>query len=103
MTFPIIVTLPETAPVLEAQTLAVDLKRADITPRAWVINQSLPATSPSSPFLKARCQSQARAIKLAWDCTQAQIVQLPYALEDAGGVEGLTRFFGLEPFAKLRS
>lgn len=94
VTFPIIVTLPETAPVFEAQTLANDLKRAEITPWAWVINQSLPATSTSSPFLKAHCQSQAKAIKLACDGTQAQIVQLPYVLDDVGSVEGLTRFLG---------
>lgn len=94
VTFPIIVTLPETTPVFEAQTLVNDLKRAEITPWAWVINQSLPATSTSSPFLKAHCQSQAKSIKLACDGTQAQIVQLPYVLDGVGSVEGLTRFLG---------
>lgn len=36
----VIVTLPEATPVLEASRLQDDLKRADIVPKWWVINQS---------------------------------------------------------------
>ena len=50
----LIVTLPETTPVQEAEELQDDLARAGITPYAWVVNNSLTATSPSSPFLRAR-------------------------------------------------
>lgn len=46
----IIVTLAETTPVLEAAGLQQDLRRAGIEPRAWVINNSLAAAKPSSPF-----------------------------------------------------
>lgn len=50
----VIVTLAETTPVLEAANLQEDLRRADIEPWAWVINNSLAAASPSSPFLITR-------------------------------------------------
>ncbi|EAM1400929.1 TPA: arsenical pump-driving ATPase, partial [Salmonella enterica subsp. enterica serovar Infantis] len=47
----IIVTLAETTPVLEAANLQQDLRRAGIEPWAWVVNNSLAAAEPSSPFL----------------------------------------------------
>jgi arsenite-transporting ATPase len=49
----VIVTLAETTPVLEAEELQGDLARAGITPWAWVINASLTAAEPTSPFLRA--------------------------------------------------
>ena len=54
----LIVTLPETTPVQEAQELQDDLARAGITPYAWVVNNSLAAASPSSPFLRARARTE---------------------------------------------
>ena len=50
----LIVTLPETTPVLEAAALPDDLRRAQIEPFAWVINGSLAATQPKNPVLRAR-------------------------------------------------
>lgn len=49
----LIVTLPETTPVLEAESLQADLRRAGIEPWAWVINSTLAAASPSDPLLVA--------------------------------------------------
>lgn len=37
----LLVTLPETTPVLEAANLQSDLERAGIHPRGWIINNSL--------------------------------------------------------------
>jgi arsenite/tail-anchored protein-transporting ATPase len=54
----LIVTLPETTPVQEAQELQDDLARAGITPYAWVVNNSLTAACPSSPFLTARARAE---------------------------------------------
>lgn len=54
----IIVTLAETTPVLEAANLQQDLRRAGIEPWAWVVNNSLAATEPSSPFLKTRANRE---------------------------------------------
>jgi len=58
----LIVTLPETTPVLEAAQLQADLVRAGITPWAWVINQSLAATGTSHPLLAARAAIEAPEI-----------------------------------------
>ena len=54
----IIVTLAETTPVLEAANLQQDLRRAGIEPWAWVVNNSLAAAQPSSPFLKIRANRE---------------------------------------------
>ncbi len=54
----LLVTLPETTPVLEAEQLQVDLARAGIIPFAWVVNNSLAAASPRSPFLRARARTE---------------------------------------------
>lgn len=54
----LIVTLPETTPVLEAEALQADLRRAGIEPFAWVINQSLAAARTADPLLTARAASE---------------------------------------------
>ena len=58
----ILVTLAETTPVLEAEELKVDLERAGIHPWAWVINNSIAAARPRSPFLRARAAQEADQI-----------------------------------------
>lgn len=55
----IIVTLPETTPILEAEELVEDLERAHIHPWAWVVNNSLSAAAPTSPFLVRRANNEA--------------------------------------------
>lgn len=81
VTRPILVTLPETTPMLEAQSLAADLSRAGIEPWAWVINQSLPATETSSPFLLRRANAQQKIINSVADQAGVQVVQLPVMLD----------------------
>jgi len=54
----VIVTLPETTPVLEAESLQADLRRAGIEPWAWVVNSSLAAASPRDPLLVARAREE---------------------------------------------
>lgn len=58
----LIVTLAETTPVLEAANLQADLRRAGIEPWAWIINGSLAAALPVSPFLRRRAQNELREI-----------------------------------------
>lgn len=60
----VIVTLAETTPVLEATVLQDDLERAGIHPWAWVVNTSIAAAHPSSPFLRARARSEAPQLDL---------------------------------------
>ncbi|AZQ77591.1 arsenical pump-driving ATPase [Flaviflexus ciconiae] len=81
VTRPILVTLPETTPMLEAQSLAADLSRAGIEPWAWVINQSLPATETSSPFLLRRANAQQEIINSVADQAGVPVVQLPVMLD----------------------
>src|SRR5690606_13843447 len=45
------VTLPEATPVHEAAALQRDLRRAEIEPYAWVINQSLSPLAVTDPVL----------------------------------------------------
>lgn len=54
----LLVTLAETTPVLEAANLQVDLRRAGIEPWAWVINNSVAATTVSSPLLQRRAHNE---------------------------------------------
>lgn len=81
VTRPILVTLPETTPMLEAQALAADLSRAGIEPWTWVINQSLAATETSSPFLKRRARAQQAIIEDIVAQANTQVVQLPVLLD----------------------
>jgi arsenite-transporting ATPase len=58
----IIVTLPEPTPVLEAEQLQHDLRRAGIEPWAWVVNQTLTGTGTQSPLLAVRATHEAEQI-----------------------------------------
>ncbi|UII57806.1 arsenical pump-driving ATPase [Cytobacillus spongiae] len=59
----VIVTLAEATPVLEASRLQDDLKRANIHPSWWVINQSLYATQTKDPVLMGRAISEVEWIQ----------------------------------------
>ncbi|KON80409.1 arsenical pump-driving ATPase [Azoarcus sp. PA01] len=50
----LVVTLAETTPVLEAARLQADLRRAGIEPWAWIINNSLAATTTAASMLRRR-------------------------------------------------
>jgi arsenite-transporting ATPase len=50
----VVVTLPEATPVHEAAALQRELRRANIEPFAWVVNQSLAPLEVSDPVLVAR-------------------------------------------------
>ena len=55
----LLVTLPEATPIHEAMQLERDLARADITPFAWVVNQSLTPLDVTDPVLRARRSHEA--------------------------------------------
>ena len=50
----LIVTLPESTPVLEAERLQADLRRAGIEPFGWVVNQVLGISGTHHPVLAGR-------------------------------------------------
>ncbi len=85
----VIVTLAEATPVLEASRLQEDLRRANITPKWWVINQSLYATNTKDPVLEGKAISEKQwidevSIKLAEKCAI-----IPWMKEEKVGYDKL--------------
>jgi arsenite-transporting ATPase len=88
----VIVTLAEATPVLEASRLQDDLKRADITPKWWVINQSLYATETKDPVLKGRAQAEEGWIqKVTIELTEKCAI-VPLMSEEKTGYDQLKKF-----------
>ncbi len=59
----ILVTLPETTPVSQAQALQDDLRRAQIEPFAWVVNKSIAAAGTRDPLLGARLEGERKQME----------------------------------------
>jgi arsenite-transporting ATPase len=85
----LIVTLPEATPVHEAARLQEDLKRAGITPYAWVINQSFCATGTKDSVLAARGLLEHRYISEVSDTLASRVALIPWQIEDPIGSERL--------------
>lgn len=85
----LIVTLPETTPVLEAARLQADLGRAGITPYAWIINSSLMATGTSHPVLAARAATEAPEVAKVRDDLASRYAVVPMQPEDPVGAKRL--------------
>lgn len=88
----VIVTLAEATPVLEAARLQEDLKRAQIDPKWWVINQSLYATDTTDSVLKGRALSEIEWIKKVKDELAPQCAMIPWLYEEKIGYESLKEF-----------
>lgn len=59
----VIVTLPEATPVFEAERLQMDLQRAGIHNKWWVVNACLSLTDTANAFLQAKAQNELGWIK----------------------------------------
>jgi arsenite-transporting ATPase len=81
----LIVTLPETTPVLEAQALQEDLRRAAIEPFAWVINASLLAAHPTDPVLQQRASAEVALIRKVSNDLAHRAALVPFQVSDASG------------------
>lgn len=84
----VIVTLAEATPVLEAQRLQEDLKRAEIVPQWWVINQSLYATDTKDPVLKGRAIAEEQWIQKVENISEKCAI-IPLMNEERSGYEHL--------------
>jgi len=84
----LIVTLPETTPVLEAEALQSDLRRAGIEPWAWVINSSLAAASPRDPLLVARAAEEQTHIERVQRSVE-RVAIVPWSTEEPVGSDRL--------------
>ena len=85
----LIVTLPETTPVLEASALQDDLRRAQIEPFAWVINGSLAAAHPHDLVLRARAAAEIPQIRKVKELLAPRVVLIPFQAEEPVGAERL--------------
>jgi len=84
-----IVTLPETTPVLEAAHLQMDLQRAGIEPWAWIVNSSLAAARTHHPLLQKRAQSEWEQIARVRDRLSRRYAVVPMQAAEPVGVEKL--------------
>lgn len=78
----ILVSLPETTPMREAASLQDDLKRAGITPYAWLINQSLSMLSGiSDPLLESRANAEIEVIQTIKSNYSKRTFGIPFIAE----------------------
>jgi arsenite-transporting ATPase len=85
----ILTTLAETTPVLEAEELQKDLRRANIEPWAWIVNTSLLAAAPTSPLLRTRAASEMPQIERVADELSNRHAVVPLLRDEPVGVEAL--------------
>jgi arsenite-transporting ATPase len=85
----ILVTLPETTPVLQAEALQEDLRRAQIEPFAWVINKSLLAADTHDPLLQARLTGEAKQMTRVENELAQKTYVLPWLAHPPVGVKAL--------------
>jgi arsenite-transporting ATPase len=85
----LIVTLPEATPVHEADQLQRDLRRAEIEPYAWVINQSLLPLKVTDPVLRGRQNHEARFIQEVIAEYAQRTAIIPWQIEPPVGYQAL--------------
>lgn len=90
----LLVTLAETTPVLEAANLQADLRRAGIEPWAWVINNSIAATTVHSPLLRQRADNELREIDTVAHHHAQRYAVVPLLQEEPVGVNRLQALAG---------
>jgi arsenite/tail-anchored protein-transporting ATPase len=79
----VLVALPETTPMREAEDLQNDLKRAGIKPHSWVINQSLSILEHlSDPVLVQRAQAEIEIINRIKNKIAQDTFLLPFIVEE---------------------
>lgn len=74
----VIVTLPETKPFFEAQRLTEDLKRAGISEKWWIVNQSLSFTKTNSDFLKSKASGEIQWIERVREISNGSFAVIPW-------------------------
>ena len=89
----LIVTLPEATPVHEAAMLQDDLRRAQIEPFAWIINQSFAESGSRDPLLVARGADELPYIREVSGKFSKRTAIVPWVAEEPGGPEKLRQLF----------
>ncbi len=79
----LLVALPETTPMREAEELQNDLKRAGIVPYGWVINQCLSAVKDlKDPLLKRRAANEGAIISNIREKLTSRTFLIPFMPEE---------------------
>jgi arsenite-transporting ATPase len=79
----LLIALPETTPMREADALQKDLKRAGIVPYGWVINQCLSAVKNiKDPLLLKRASNEESIFKNIKENLTSRTYILPYIPEE---------------------
>jgi arsenite/tail-anchored protein-transporting ATPase len=87
----LIVTLPEATPVHEAATLQRDLRRAEIEPHAWVINQVLSPLPLTDPIMKQRQSHEQKYLREVVEVHASRVVIIPWQIKPPIGLKALSR------------
>jgi len=86
----LIVTLAEATPVHEAERLQQDLRRAQIEPYAWVINQSLLASGTHDPLLSQRGVYEVPFIERVRTMASRRFALIPWLVAAPVGASALS-------------
>ncbi|HII2981283.1 TPA: arsenite efflux transporter ATPase subunit ArsA [Yersinia enterocolitica] len=90
----LLVTLPETTPVLEAANLQADLERAGIHPWGWIINNSLSIADTRSPLLRLRAQQERPQIESVKLQHASRVALVPLLASEPTGIDKLGQLAG---------
>lgn len=85
----VLVTLPEATPVHEARRLQEDLRRAEIEPYGWAINQCFALTATEDPVLAARGLKELGFIKEVLEISPGPVAASPWLAAEIKGRERL--------------
>ena len=81
----LIVTLPEATPVYEALRLEDDLKRAGISARWWIVNQSLYGTNTTNPMLAAKAANEIEWLNRIDEHADGRFAMIAWSAEEIKG------------------
>jgi arsenite-transporting ATPase len=98
----LVVTLPEATPVHEAAALQDDLRRAQIEPFAWVINQSFAESGSRDPLLVARGADEIPYIREVSGKFSKRTAIVPWVAEEPVGPDKLRQLFQTRNRNQLR-
>jgi len=87
----LIVTLPEATPVHEAAALQRDLRRAEIEPYAWVINQVLSPLPITDPLMKQRQSHEQKYLREVKEVQANRVAIIPWQIEPPTGLGALSQ------------
>jgi len=95
----LIVTLPEATPVHEAASLQRDLRRAEIEPFAWVINQVLATLPLTDPLMKRRQSHEQKYLREVNETQASRVAIIPWQIDPPIGLNELRKLtrHDLEP------